>query len=225
MNISFADITSIVTSIGVLGTLALGFINLYSLRQSEISGRRHNLSTADYEKRRDYTLTTVSEYLQLLDSRNYTYMALTDEEYEGKDLETYHNLYSLQTVYYRIKLMINPSNPLASQFSDLLDETMSLVEKMRSENCFAEMMSHAFRTPERAMKVSKTAIRLSQNHNSYDANVIPTKPLDYISDMVKEKDKHLHNYLSAIEELEPKKKQLVKVVQNYLQQEKQLLLS
>lgn len=58
-----SDLVSIITSIGVLGTLVLGFINLYSLRKSERNTRLYNLNMTDYEKRRDYILVNLSEYI------------------------------------------------------------------------------------------------------------------------------------------------------------------
>ena len=58
-----SDIVSIITSIGVLGTLVLGFINLYSLRKSESTARQYNLNMTDYEKRRDFILANLTEYI------------------------------------------------------------------------------------------------------------------------------------------------------------------
>jgi hypothetical protein len=226
-----SDLVSIITSIGVLGTLLLGFVNLYSLRKSERYTRQYSLNITDYEKRRDFILANLSEYICLLDAHELSFLAPTDEEYEGKDLEIYKKYYSLETLYYRIKLMINPDNLYFEEFSNALDKSISLAKEIRTQNSFAEFFTNGLRTPERALDISRRALELMKketNNNSgettVDLEADKKETLDFISEAVKSRDEHLKNYLSAAEVLVAQKERLVIIAQKYLIEEKAQLL-
>ncbi len=232
-DMQLSDIVSIITSIGVLGTLVLGFINLYSLRKSESTARQYNLNMTDYEKRRDFILANLTEYIQLLDVHELSYMALTDEEYQGKDLEIYKKLYALETLYYRIKLMINPDNILFEEFSSTLDESLSLAREVRTENSVAELFNNGLRTPERAIEISNRVLEFQKkelNKNAKTTITVDTEndkkeKINFISEAISSRDEHLKKYLSAAELLVKQKEKLVTVAQKYLIEEKKQLLS
>ncbi len=232
MNVQISDIVSIITSIGALGTLVLGFIKLYSLQKNENYTRQYNLNMADYEKHRDFILENISEYINLLDVNELSYMALTDGEYEGKDLQIYKKLYSLETLYYRIKLMINPDNKLFEEFSKVLDGSILLAKKVRTENSCAELLNNGLRTPERALEISNYALEFSKKESNKSVRTITTvnkkhnqeEILDSISEAVKSRDVHLRNYLSAAESLIVQKEKLVTVAQKYLIEEKKAVI-
>ncbi|MGI6004492.1 MAG: hypothetical protein ACOX88_03620 [Christensenellales bacterium] len=212
--------------------MLLGFINLYSLRKSEQSARQYSLNTVDYEKRRDFILEHLSEYIHLLDVHELSFMALTDEEYEGKDLDIHKKLYSLETLYYKIKLMINPENLCYEEFSIALDKSISLAREIRAENSFAELFTNGLRTPERALEISRRALELmkkeAENNSeasiSIDIESEKKEKLDFISEAIETRDKHLKNYLSAAEALVAQKEHLVIIAQKYLMEEKMQLL-
>lgn len=228
-----SDLVNVITSIGVLGTLALGFINLYSLRKSECNARQYNLNMADYEKRRDFILANLTEYIHLLDAHELSYMALTDEEYQGKDLEMYKRLYTLETLYYRIKLMINPDNMLFEEFSSTLDESISLAREVRTENSLAELLNNGLRTPERAMEISNRVLEFQKKElNKSDKTTIKIdiendkkEKMNFISEAINSRDEYIKKYLSAAESLVKQKEKLVTVAQKYLIEEKKQLLS
>lgn len=218
------DFVSIVTSVGVLGTLLLGFVNLFSLRKSEQYARQYNLNTADYEKRRNFVLDNLSEYIHLLDAHELSFMARTDGDYEGKDLEIYKKLYLLETQYYRIKLMLNPDNLCFDKFSNALDKSISLAKEIRTENSLAEFISNGLRTPERALEISTRALATAKEETNNDGEVDEKAKLDFISEAIKMRDTHLKKYLSAAEALSKQKEQLILAAQKYLIEEKVQLL-
>jgi len=222
-----ATLSSIITSMGVLGTLTLGFMNLYSLRKSENKSRLYNLNLADYEKRRDFLLSNLAEYLQLLDAHELTYKAETDEEYQGQDLEKYKKLYELETQYYKIKLMINEDNHCYKRLTETLDRSILLARKIRSENSISELYLNGLRTPERALEISKKALE----HKNRSANIgldqigfdlDDKEKLNFIADAVENRNVHLKSLLQAIEELSTQKEALVIAAQKYLYEEKSL---
>lgn len=104
------QVIGIISNIAVLGTLLLGYINFFALKKSERQSREYNLKMADYEKRRDFLLVHISEYISLLNVHKLSYMALSDEEYEGKDIEIYNHYYNIETCFYKIKLFLNSDN-------------------------------------------------------------------------------------------------------------------
>jgi len=210
----------------------LGFMNLYSLRKSERNTRYYNLNMADYEKRRDFIAVNLSEYIHFLDSHELSYMAMTDEEYEGKDLEISKKLYSLETLYYQINLMINPYNMCFKEFSDALNQSILLARKIKTENSIAELLNNGLRTPERAWKISADVLEFQKKETNSGAKTIITidieadkkERLNIISEMVKTRDEHRKSYCSAVMILNEQKEQLVTIAQKYLIEEKNQLL-
>lgn len=160
-------------------------------------------------------------------------MALTDEEYQGKDLEIYKKLYALETLYYRIKLMINPDNILFEEFSSALDESISLAREVRTENSVAELFNNGLRTPEKAIEISNRILEFQKKElNKGDKTTITIdiendkkEKIDIISEAIDSRNDHLKKYLSAVESLVEQKEKLVTVAQKYLIEEKQRLLS
>lgn len=222
-----ADITSIITSVGVLGTLLLGFMNLYTLRKSEKYSRWHASNTADYERRRDFILEKLSEYIYGLDAHELSFIALTDEEYKGQDFETYKKLYSLETLYYQIKLMTNPDNPCYEELLNILDESFSTAREIRAENVYVEILTNGLRTPEKARKIAEKALELQRREgaSSLSKAVADEEVIDCISEAVKNRDEHIRSFLSAAERLTKQKEVVVSTAQKYLIEEKKLLLS
>ncbi len=218
---------------GVLGTLILGFMNLHSLRKSERNARHYNLNMADYEKRRDFIVVNLSEYISILDSHKLSYMAVTDKEWEEKSLETFKKLHSLETLYYQISLMINPYNMCFKEFSDALNKSILLARKVRTENSAAELLNNGLRTPERAWEISKDVLKFQEKEADRGKKAVITIDIEtdkkerqnIISEMVKTRDEHLKNYCSTAMMLNEQKEQLVAVAQKYLIEEKNQLLN
>lgn len=75
-----------------------------------------------------------------------------------------NKLYALETLYYRIKLMINPDNILFEEFSSALDESISLAREVRTENSVAELFNNGLRTPEKAIEISNRILEFQKKN-------------------------------------------------------------
>lgn len=221
------EIVSIITSLGVLGTLVLGFMNLSSLKKSERQSREHSLKMADYEKRRDFLLTQISEYISLLDAHRLSYMALSDEEYKGKDMETYSHYYKLETCFHRIKLFLNSDNSYFNELSSILDISLETASKLRTDNSFAEMISHGLRHPEKYATAYSRTLNELESFEKKESDTIDTdkeNTLKFVEEAAKMRDKHLKKYLSAVQESLKHKKVIVDVARKYLTCEKKQVI-
>jgi len=224
MNQVQIDWGSIVPNLGIIGSLLLNFISLYSLRKSEQHSRQHSLNSSDYKERRDFILSNLSEYIEQLDAHALSFMALTDEEYEGKDIEKAEKLYSLETTYYKIKLMLNTENQCFEEMEKSLDTSILLARNIRAENSFAELFTNGLRTPEKALDIAKRALEYTQSETVSDNLENGNKErLDFIADAIKARDKHLKSYLTSVEKLSKEKESLILVTRKYLFEEKEQL--
>lgn len=227
-----SDVLNIITSGGIVGTLCLGFANLYLLQKRERKAHEYSMNVMDFEKRRDYFLINMSEYIRNLDVHDLSFMAQTDEEYEGKDGEIYKKFYELETLYYKIILMLDTDNNFYQEISDVLEKTIDLAGKVKNNNSIAEFFNNGLRTPERALEISERALIMQKEKQS--TSVFPNrenaatsnekKTFDLISQAVEGRNKHLQAYLCAAEELRAQKKLLVAVAQKYLIEEKTHLM-
>ena len=167
----------------------------------------------DYEKRSDFLLHKTAEFIALLDAHKLSFTALSDDEYEGKDMETYQHYYKLETFCYEISLFLNPENAYFNEFTDLLDETMKSAGKLRQDNSFAEMVAKGLRNPEeyaKAFNRAKNSLGDSDNLNT----------TEFIEEAKKMRDAHLLEYLSQVEVLSKYKKGIVDITRKYLKDEK-----
>ena len=220
------DIIQIATAIGVIGTLLLGFITLYMSQKNDRKSREHNLRILDYEKRRDYMLTHLSEYITLFNAHDLSFLAHSDEEMESKNKGTHECLYHIETIYHKIQLMLNPDNICFEEFSNALSESLALAKALNAENSQAEFMTNMIRTPEKAIEVCEQAFERLKKSNEPDApDTAPIKDVnDYIRYIVKSRDEHLRKYLAAVTEFDKHKETLVLVSRKYLVDEKGLIL-
>ena len=53
-------------------------------------------------RKKDFLLNQISEYIALFDAHKLSFMAMSDEEYEGKDIETYQHYYKLETCFIKL---------------------------------------------------------------------------------------------------------------------------
>ncbi|OQB12469.1 MAG: hypothetical protein BWY15_02194 [Firmicutes bacterium ADurb.Bin193] len=221
------ETVSIITTLGVLGTLVLGFMNWSSLKKSGRQSREHSLKMADYEKIRDFLLIQISEYISLLDAHKLSYMALSDKEYKGKDMETYSHYFKLETCFYRIKLFLNSDNSYFNELSSILDMSLKTARKLQSANSFAEMLSHGLRHPkEYAAAYSRALNELERSEKTESHTIVIDNDADkentlkFVEEVVKMRDEHLKKYLSATEESLKHKKMIVDIARKYLTCEK-----
>lgn len=166
---SLTEIVSVIGAIGVLGTLIIGIVNLFFLKTNQKQSNEYNLRLLDFEKRRDILVSTVSEYIALLDVHSLSYCALTDEEYEGKDLEIGTHYYKLETAFYKIKLNLNTVNPSYSMFLSALEKSLKTAENIKTNTTLSEMLANGLRNPE---QYAKAYIQATQNNNLDKASVI-----------------------------------------------------
>lgn len=212
------EIVSIVNSVGVIGTLIISAINLISLRKSEQYSREYNLKMNDYEKRRDFLLTNVADFMAKYNPHKYSYMAMTDEEYDGKDLEIYNHFYELETCYYKIKLHLNPENKYTHELTSILDVSMKTMSTIRSNCSSAEMMSHIMRNSEAIAPKYYDNLKMDYSVNTDE------KLSHFIEEAKNHRDEHLKEYLNAIEKITERKEQLSEITQKYLLCEREIIV-
>ncbi len=212
------QVIGIISNIAVLGTLLLGYINFFALKKSERQSREYNLKMADYEKRRDFLLVHISEYISLLNVHKLSYMALSDEEYEGKDIEIYNHYYNIETCFYKIKLFLNSDNLHYEELSNILDLSLETADKIRTDNSMAEMISCGLRKPEEYAEACANAL------SGLDSSYTEQNTLNFVKEAMEIRDKHLKKYLLAVEESMKHKKEIADITRKYIAYEKKLVI-
>ena len=83
------ETADIITLIGIIITAVLAGANLVTAFFNQRQSQGYNLRMADYERRYVQLTDNVSQYISMLDAHWLSFMALNEEEYEGKDAEIY----------------------------------------------------------------------------------------------------------------------------------------
>lgn len=220
------DFISIINSLGVLGTLVLGFINLFLLKKRERQSQEYNLKMIDYEKRRDFLLTNISEYISLLDAHKLSYMASSDEEYKGKSRDTYMYYLKLEACFYKIKLYLNSDNVHFNELISILDKSIDTAKEIQYNNSVAEMVSNGLRHPKEYVNAYYKNLNISKKLESddLDIGVDNEKTTDFLKEAKKIKNEHLKKCILSVEGLSEYKKEIVYISRKYLKSEKELVI-
>ncbi len=209
---SFAETMSIISAAGVIGTLIIGFFNLFYSKINLRLSQEYNLKLLDFEKRRDTLTTTISEYIALLDAHSLSYMALSEEEYKGKDLEIGAHYYKLETAFYKIKLNLNTDNPIYTAFLTVLEESLNTAETIKTNTTMAEMLASGLRNED-----AFATFYVQYLHKN------KKEKLDADCDLSELRVPYLGKVVSAVNKLQKDKKNVVSHAQEYLKNEKLLV--
>ena len=106
------ETADIITLIGIIITAVLAGANLVTAFFNQRQSQGYNLRMADYERRYVQLTDNVSQYISMLDAHWLSFMALNEEEYEGKDAEIYERYHQMETAHYKIKLLCLPHGPV-----------------------------------------------------------------------------------------------------------------
>src|SRR5699024_1243081 len=101
------ETADIITLIGIIITAVLAGANLVTAFFNQRQSQGYNLRMADYERRYVQLTDNVSQYISMLDAHWLSFMALNEEEYEGKDAEIYERYHQMETAHYKIKLLLS----------------------------------------------------------------------------------------------------------------------
>ena len=110
------ETADIITLIGIIITAVLAGANLVTAFFNQRQSQGYNLRMADYERRYVQLTDNVSQYISMLDAHWLSFMALNEEEYEGKDAEIYERYHQMETAHYKIKLLLSNENQFFKSF-------------------------------------------------------------------------------------------------------------
>lgn len=209
---SFAEIMSIISAAGVIGTLIIGFFNLFYSKVNLRLSQEYNLRLLDFEKRRDTLSTTISEYIALLDAHSLSYMALSEKEYEGKDLEIGAHYYKLETAFYKIKLNLNTDNPSYTAFLTVLEESLNTAETIKTNTTLSELIASGLRNEDAFATFYVQYLHKNEKEK-----------LNSDCDLGELRVPYLGKVVSAVNKLQQDKKNIVSHAQEYLKNEKLLV--
>ena len=128
------ETADIITLIGIIITAVLAGANLVTAFFNQRQSQGYNLRMADYERRYVQLTDNVSQYISMLDAHWLSFMALNEEEYEGKDAEIYERYHLLETAHYKIKLLLSNENQFFQEFCTILDDSLAVADKVRFSN-------------------------------------------------------------------------------------------
>ena len=109
------ETADIITLIGIIITAVLAGANLVTAFFNQRQSQGYNLRMADYERRYVQLTDNVSQYISMLDAHWLSFMALNEEEYEGKDAEIYERYHQMETAHYKIKLLLSNEKSIFSR--------------------------------------------------------------------------------------------------------------
>jgi len=164
---SLANIVSAITAVGVVGSLILGFVNLYSLKKSEQASRRFDVRKTEYQNRIKSFEDNISEYLTLFNDDDLIgpIGALHAQPIEGDftlKRRTHHN--KLVAAYYKATIILNHDNPLFDSLSKALLESKELADEMCSDcSTYSFFQQFFFRGYDGLVDYLKKLANLSQN--------------------------------------------------------------
>ena len=207
------EVASIISAFGVIGTLILGVVSVIQTKKNQLQAQIYNLKLIDFEKRRDALVSIISEYISLLDAHSLSYMALTDEEYAGKDIQISSHYYKLETIFYKIKLNLNSDNSEYSTFLSALEVSLKTAETIRLKTTLSEMIASGLRTPD---KFADSYIQCSNDKTLNHSHVF--------EEANELRNSHLQELLIAIEKLQKGKNDVIDQARKYLISEKRMVI-
>ena len=128
------ETADIITLIGIIITAVLAGANLVTAFFNQRQSQGYNLRMADYERRYVQLTDNVSQYISMLDAHWLSFMALNEEEYEGKDAEIYERYHQMETAHYKIKLLLSNENHFFQEFCTILDDSLAVADKVMLTN-------------------------------------------------------------------------------------------
>ena len=187
----------------------------FNQRQSQ----GYNLRMADYERRYVQLTDNVSQYISMLDAHWLSFMALNEEEYEGKDAEIYERYHQMETAHYKIKLLLSNENQFF-QRSFVLSWMIHWRLQIKSgfSNSVAELCSNGLRNPDGFLDAYKKVLERKEDLTG----VVPAS--DAIDAAKEYRDTHIRQFLLAAENLVSFRERLVSITQKYLECEKERVL-
>ena len=123
------ETADIITLIGIIITAVLAGANLVTAFFNQRQSQGYNLRMADYERRYVQLTDNVSQYISMLDAHWLSFMALNEEEYEGKDAEIYERYHQMETAHYKIKLLLSNENQFFQEFCTILDDSLAVADQ------------------------------------------------------------------------------------------------
>ena len=225
-----SDILSIITTCTIVGTFIFGFFNLRSLRKSERDAREHSLKMTDHERRRDYLLSHLSEYVPLVDKHELSFMVFSNEEYMEKNHNAYQNFKQLDKLYYKIIIMLNPDNPCYVDFSEIMRASLSLANKIRYENSSAEYFSDVSRTTRFDMenRAQTYLDNITAGTITEEALLAEMETLNENANSLVQaltsRNEYMEKWSASLSQFDEMKEQLVVGSREYLRREKETVL-
>ena len=212
------EATDIITLIGIIITAVLAGANLVTTFFNQRQSQSYNLRMADYERRYVQLIDNVSQYISMLDAHWLSFMAFNEEEYEGKDAEIYERFHLLETAHYKIKLMLSNENQFFQEFCTILGDSLSVANKARLNNSFAECISNGLRDPDGFLSAYKKMLERKEDLTG----VVPAS--DAIDTAKEYRDTHIRQFLLEAEDLLSFRERLVSITQKYLCCERERVL-
>ena len=157
------ETADIITLIGIIITAVLAGANLVTAFFNQRQSQGYNLRMADYERRYVQLTDNVSQYISMLDAHWLSFMALNEEEYEGKDAEIYERYHQMETAHYKIKLLLSNENQFFQEFCTILDDSLAVVDKVRFSNSVAELCSNGLRNPDGFLDAYKKVLERKED--------------------------------------------------------------
>lgn len=212
------ETANIITLIGIIITVVLAGANLLTTFFNQRQSQGYNLRMADYERRYVQLTDNVSQYISMLDAHWLSFMAFTEEEYEGKDAEIYERYHLLETAHYKIKLLLSSENQFFQEFCTILDGSLAVANKARLDNSFAECISNGLRDPDEFLSAYKKVLERKEDLTG----AVPAS--DAIDTAKEYRDTHIRQFLLEAEDLLSFREQLVSITQKYLSCERERVL-
>ena len=212
------ETADIITLIGIIITAVLAGANLVTAFFNQRQSQGYNLRMADYERRYVQLTDNVSQYISMLDAHWLSFMALNEEEYEGKDAEIYERYHQIETAHYKIKLLLSNENQFFQEFCTILDDSLAVADKVRFSNSVAELCSNGLRNPDGFLDAYKKVLERKEDLTG----VVPAS--DAIDAAKEYRDTHIRQFLLAAENLVSFRERLVSITQKYLECEKERVL-
>ena len=128
-DIPIADIVGIATSIGIIGTLIFGFINLNSTKKNEERTRKY----AEYEKRKEKFLLLCADYFAKYEMRKVMVKPKKFNEIGEQNEIVQEYVHEFGSICYQVILHLRESNPHSNEINNLILESLKLFEEIHSE--------------------------------------------------------------------------------------------
>ncbi|MFI3292599.1 MAG: hypothetical protein SNI70_03665 [Rikenellaceae bacterium] len=221
MTIYLSDIASIITSVGIVGTLILGVVNLKTSKQIQTQSQQYAFSRDEYDKNKERFLKLMSEYLALLNAHSIsTGECLSHYTHESND-EIAKYFHKIETLYCQIELIVNPENSCCPSFSSVLDRSRNISEKIcdnsKNVNLYTGMLKTAEEDPEGLLARYYALLSNSAEIGSKSFN-------ETFNSIVLKKDSCIRELFEFIEQLPVCKNELVEISRQYLECEKSTVI-